>query len=102
LRLRCWRRIYDPIPARISAAAGPNSGCLSVRAPWPLRKARRPYVVHTSYEDGNPESSVMYVWQHEKTGALHHELAYQQAVPFETAVRLGAGACADPRSSASM
>jgi hypothetical protein len=28
----------------------------------------------------------MYIWQHEKTGALHHELVYQQAVPFETAI----------------
>jgi hypothetical protein len=43
-------------------------------------------VVYTSYEDGKPESSVMYIWQHEKTGALHHELVYQQEVPFETAV----------------
>ena len=43
-------------------------------------------VVYTSYEDGVPESSIMYIWQHEKTGALHHELVYQQAVPFETAV----------------
>ena len=43
-------------------------------------------VVYTSYEDGTPESSVMYIWQHEKTGVLHHELLYQQAVPFETAV----------------
>ena len=43
-------------------------------------------VVYTSYEDGEPESTVMYIWQHEKTGALHHELVYQQAVPFETAV----------------
>jgi hypothetical protein len=29
---------------------------------------------------------VTYIWQHEKTGALHHELVYQQEVPFETAV----------------
>jgi len=43
-------------------------------------------VVYTSYEDGKPESSVTYIWQHEKTGALHHELVYQQEVPFETAV----------------
>ena len=43
-------------------------------------------VVYTSYEDGNPESSVTYLWQDERTGALHHELVYQQAVPFETAV----------------
>ena len=43
-------------------------------------------VVYTSYEDGEPESTVMYIWQHQKTGALHHELVYQQAVPFETAI----------------
>jgi hypothetical protein len=43
-------------------------------------------VVYTSYEDGNPESSVTYLWQDERTGALHHELVYQQEVPFETAV----------------
>jgi hypothetical protein len=43
-------------------------------------------VVYTSYEDGEPESSVMYIWQHEKTGALQHELVYQQPVSFETAV----------------
>ena len=43
-------------------------------------------VVYTSYEDGEPESTVMSIWQHEKTGALHHELVYQQAVPFETAI----------------
>jgi hypothetical protein len=43
-------------------------------------------VVYTSYEDGKPESSVMYIWQHEKTGVLHHEVVYQQEVPFETAV----------------
>ncbi len=43
-------------------------------------------IVYTSYEDGRPESSVTYIWQDEKTGALHHELVYQQEVPFETAV----------------
>jgi hypothetical protein len=43
-------------------------------------------VVYTSYEDGKPESSVMYIWQHEKTGVLHHEVVYQQEVPFETVV----------------
>jgi len=43
-------------------------------------------VVYTSYEDGKPESSVMYIWQHEKTGVLHHEIVYQAEVPFETAV----------------
>ena len=43
-------------------------------------------VVYTSYEDGKPESSVMYIWQHERTGALHHEIVFQAEVPFETAV----------------
>jgi hypothetical protein len=43
-------------------------------------------VVYTSYEDGEPESSVTYIWQHEKTGALDHELVYQQPASFETAV----------------
>jgi hypothetical protein len=43
-------------------------------------------VVYTSYEDGAPESSVTYFWQDESTGALHHELVYQQPVSFETAV----------------
>jgi hypothetical protein len=28
----------------------------------------------------------MYIWQHENTGALHHELVYQQPVSFDTAV----------------
>lgn len=43
-------------------------------------------VVYTSYADGEPESSVTYVWQDEATGQLHHELVYQQPVSFETAV----------------
>ena len=43
-------------------------------------------VVYTSCDDGEPESTVMYIWQHEKTGVLHHELVYQQAVPFQTAI----------------
>jgi hypothetical protein len=42
-------------------------------------------LVYTSYADGQPESSVMYLWQDEKTGALHHELIWSQA-PFETAL----------------
>jgi len=43
-------------------------------------------VVYTSYDDGKPESSVTYLWQDESTGALNHELVYQQPVSFETAV----------------
>jgi hypothetical protein len=43
-------------------------------------------VVYTSYVDDEPESSVTYFWQDESTGALHHELVYQQPVSFDTAV----------------
>jgi len=43
-------------------------------------------VVYTSYEDGKPESSVTYFWQDQSSGALNHELVYQQPVSFETAV----------------
>jgi len=43
-------------------------------------------VVYTSYEDGEPESSVTYIWQDENTGQIHHELVYQQPVSFDTAV----------------
>ncbi len=43
-------------------------------------------LVHTSYADGQPESSVTYLWQDEKTGALHHELVYLEPAPFETAL----------------
>jgi hypothetical protein len=43
-------------------------------------------VVYTSYADDEPESSVTYFWQDEKTGQLQHELVYQQPVSFETAV----------------
>jgi hypothetical protein len=43
-------------------------------------------VLHTSYVDGEPESSVVYFWQDEKTGMLHHEVVYMQPVGFETAL----------------
>jgi hypothetical protein len=43
-------------------------------------------LVHTSYADGQPESSVTYFWQDEKTGALHHELVFLEPAPFETAL----------------
>ena len=43
-------------------------------------------VVYTSYIDDKPESSVTYFWQDESTGALNHELVYQQPVSFDTAV----------------
>ena len=45
-------------------------------------------LVHTSYADGQPESSVTYFWQDEKTGALHHELVYLEPATFETALAL--------------
>jgi hypothetical protein len=43
-------------------------------------------LVYTSYADGQPESSVTYFWQDEKTGTLHHELVYLEPAPFETAL----------------
>ena len=43
-------------------------------------------LVYTSYADTQPESSVTYFWQDEKTGALHHELVYLEPAPFETAL----------------
>ncbi len=42
--------------------------------------------MYTSYADGDPESSVTYFWQDEKTGAVHHELVYLEPAPFETAL----------------
>lgn len=43
-------------------------------------------VVYTSYIDGQPESSVTYFWQDEKTGTVHHQLVYLEPVPFDTAL----------------
>jgi len=43
-------------------------------------------VVNTFYVDGEPESSVSYVWQDPETGELRSELAYMQPVAFETAL----------------
>ena len=43
-------------------------------------------VVNTFYVDGEPESSVVYVWQDADTGELKSELVYMQPVPFETAL----------------
>jgi len=43
-------------------------------------------VVNTFYVDGEPESSVVYVWQDAETGELKAELVYMQPVPFETAL----------------
>jgi hypothetical protein len=48
-------------------------------------------VVYTSYIDDKPESSVTYFWQDESTGALNHELVYQQPVSFDTAVAWAQG-----------
>ncbi len=43
-------------------------------------------VVYTSYVDDQPESSVTYFWQDEKTGMLNHQLLYMEPVAFETAL----------------
>jgi hypothetical protein len=43
-------------------------------------------VVNTFYVDGEPESSVVYVWQDAETGELKSELVYMQPVSFETAL----------------
>jgi hypothetical protein len=43
-------------------------------------------VVYTSYVDDQPESSVTYFWQDEKTGTVHHQLVYLEPVPFDTAL----------------
>src|SRR5271154_1356338 len=46
---------------------------------------RRP-ALSSTHPTRTASRKVMYIWQHEKTGALDHELVYQQEVPFETAV----------------
>jgi hypothetical protein len=43
-------------------------------------------VLNTFYVDGEPESSVVYVWQDAETGELKSELIYMQPVPFESAL----------------
>ena len=43
-------------------------------------------IVNTFYVDGEPESSVTYVWQDPATGELNHELVYMQPVAFEAAL----------------
>jgi hypothetical protein len=43
-------------------------------------------VVNTFYVDGEPESSVVYVWQDAETGELKTELIYMQPLPFESAL----------------
>ena len=43
-------------------------------------------VVNTFYVDGEPESSVVYVWQDAQTGELRSELVYMQPAPFEAAL----------------
>jgi hypothetical protein len=43
-------------------------------------------VVNTFYVDGEPESSVVYVWQDAATGELKSELVYMQPAPFEAAL----------------
>ena len=43
-------------------------------------------VVHTSYIDGEPESSVTFFWQDEATGLLNHEVLFLRPVGFEEAL----------------
>jgi hypothetical protein len=43
-------------------------------------------VVNTFYVDGEPESTVVYVWQDAETGELKSELVYMQPAPFEEAL----------------
>jgi hypothetical protein len=43
-------------------------------------------VVHTSYIDGEPESSVTYFWQDEATGLLNHEVLFLRPVGFDEAL----------------
>lgn len=43
-------------------------------------------LVHTSYVDGEPESSVTYFWQDEATGLIDHEVLFLKPVGFEEAV----------------
>jgi hypothetical protein len=44
-------------------------------------------VVYTSYADYEPESTVTFFWQEEKTGIVHHQLLFMEPVPFETALK---------------
>ncbi len=43
-------------------------------------------LVHTSYIDGEPESSVTYFWQDEDTGLLNHEVLFLKPVSFDEAL----------------
>ena len=43
-------------------------------------------LVHTSYIDGEPESSVTYFWQDETTGLLNHEVLFLRAADFDEAL----------------
>lgn len=43
-------------------------------------------LVHTSYLDGVPESSVTYFWQGEATGLIDHEVLFLKPVGFDEAV----------------
>ena len=43
-------------------------------------------VVNTFYVDGEPESTVVHVWQDAETGELKSELVYMQPAPFEDAL----------------
>jgi hypothetical protein len=43
-------------------------------------------VVYTFYVDDQPQSSVIYLWQDENCGLLHHQLLFLEPVGFETAL----------------
>lgn len=43
-------------------------------------------LVHTSYIDGEPESSVTFFWQDEETGLVNHEVLFLKPVPFDEAL----------------
>lgn len=43
-------------------------------------------LVHTSYVDGDPESSVTYFWQDPATGLIKHEVLFLKPVGFEEAL----------------
>ena len=43
-------------------------------------------LVHASYVDGEPESSVTHFWQNEATGLIDHEVLFLKPVGFDEAV----------------
>ena len=43
-------------------------------------------LVYTWYVDGQPDSTVSYLWQDDRTGAVHHELLFNAPVSYEQAL----------------